>query len=443
MSHPNRSALFLLLGSNVVAEFAHGILMLAIPWHFTDRLGRPDLFGWLFAIVTFATLFWSLYSGTLIDRFSRKNVLIGLNFVAGAAIGGIALYGQGVGEIPLVLICLGFTLTVFNFNIHYPSLYAFAQEITDKGRYAKTNSLIEVQGQATRMTASAVAAILLAGTGPEAPILHKWSPFSFEAWSLPELFALDGIAYGVVLLFLFPIRYRPMEERIIDKGGVRERLRVGVRFLKAHPLLFQFGNASFIIFLFVLVQAYFLMPVYIDTHLGMDADVYGIGEALFALGAIGAGVKVRSLMRLFPSVPAISGAMLISGVVFLVCAWTRSFWVFMGFNLVLGAANSATRVMRITYLFERVPNGVIGRTNSVFQALNILLRTLFTGLFAIPFFTGAEGILWAYGISGGAILLASLPLFLYRNALQELQVRDVRASSKGVGGSDEKQKEPI
>lgn len=436
MAHPNRPALVLLLGSNAVAEFAHGILMLAIPWYFADTLGRPDLFGWLFAAVTLATLFWSLYAGTLIDRFSRKAVLIGLNSFAGVFIGAIAYYASSLGRIPIAWLCLGFTITVFNFNIHYPCLYAFAQEISDKGHYAPTNALIEIQGQATRMGASAVAALLLAGTGESGPFLRSILPFSFEAWTLPELFALDAFAYGITLLFLLPIRYRRVEERLIDRGTVKERLDTGIHFLRGNPLLFLFGNSSYMIFLFVLVQAYFLMPVYIRTHLGMNADVYGIGEALFALGAITAGIYVRRLMKQVPSVAAIIGAMLLSGVVFLGCVWTRSFWIFMAFNLLLGMSNSATRVMRITYLFERVPNGVIGRTNSVFQAINILLRTLFTGLFAFPFFTTAEGIPSSYLISGLVLLIASIPLILYREKLEELQVDDVRPKKTQKASKD-------
>ncbi|MFB6257073.1 MAG: MFS transporter [Flavobacteriales bacterium] len=432
MAHPNQRALILLLGSNAIAEFAHGILMLAIPWYFADTLGHPELFGVLFAVVTFASLFWSLFGGTLIDRFSRKRVLVGLNLLAGTLIGGIALWGEQMGSIPVILVCLGFTITVFNFNIHYPSLYAFAQEISDKGHYARTNSLIEVQGQATRMAASAIAALLLAGTGEAGPFLRELLPFSFSAWTLPELFALDAWAYGATLLFLLPINYQRIEERIVDRGSVQERLKTGVRFLRANPLLFHFGNASYIIFLFVILQAYFLMPVYIKDHLGMNADVYGIGEALFAFGAIGAGYYVRSLMKKVPSVPAIIASMLLSGAVFLCCVWTRSFWVFMGFNLFLGISNSATRVMRITYLFERVPNGVIGRTNSVFQAINILLRSLFTSLFAIPFFTEARGITSAYLISGLAILIGCLPLIYHRRQLQDLDVRDLRFR-KAVG----------
>ncbi len=250
--------------------------------------------------------------------------------------------------------------------------------------------------------------------------------------SLHDLFQLDAYAYVITLLFLLPIRYQRVEERLIDRGSVQERLRTGIHFLKANPLLFHFGNASFIIFLFVLVQAYFLMPVYIKAHLGMNADVYGFGEALFALGAIGAGLTVRELMRRISSISAIAGAMLISGAVFLVCFWTRSFWIFMGFNLTLGVCNSATRVMRITYLFERVPNGIIGRTNSVFQAINILLRTLFTGIFAIPFFTREEGIPSAYLVAGLVILLASLPLFIHRHGLEGFRAKDPRKTNTGL-----------
>ena len=42
-----------------------------------------------------------------------------------------------------------FGITIFNYNIHYPNLYAFGQEITEPKNYGKLNSYIEVQGQVT------------------------------------------------------------------------------------------------------------------------------------------------------------------------------------------------------------------------------------------------------------------------------------------------------
>ena len=81
-----------------------------------------------------------------------------------------------------------FGTTMFHYNIHYPNLYAFGQEITEPKNYAKLNSYIEIQGQSTSIIAGSFAAILLTGTdngmlnilGLNIPL-----PFNIVPWKNP------------------------------------------------------------------------------------------------------------------------------------------------------------------------------------------------------------------------------------------------------------------
>jgi hypothetical protein len=75
----------------------------------------------------------------------------------------VALVGYYLEYIPTFLIAIVFCFTIFNYNIHYPTLYAFGQEISEKHNYGKTNSLIEIIGQSTSIISGVFAAILLTG----------------------------------------------------------------------------------------------------------------------------------------------------------------------------------------------------------------------------------------------------------------------------------------
>ena len=160
----NRQAISLLFLANIISGIAQGISMVAIPWYFVKIVSRPDFFANSYLIITFLTLFWGIYAGTLIDRYSRKNLFIVINIVCGLSIGIIALYGFQVAPLTDFLVILVFGITIFNYNIHFPNLYAFGQEITEPKNYGKLNSYIEVQGQATSVLAGAFAALLLTGT---------------------------------------------------------------------------------------------------------------------------------------------------------------------------------------------------------------------------------------------------------------------------------------
>jgi len=79
----NKNALRLLLSANMVSGFAQGLSMLAIPWYFTSIVKEASLFAAIYAGTTFASLFWNLYAGTLIDRYPRKSIFIYVSLVCG------------------------------------------------------------------------------------------------------------------------------------------------------------------------------------------------------------------------------------------------------------------------------------------------------------------------------------------------------------------------
>ena len=62
-------------------------------------------------------------------------------------------YGVSCGQTPWILVMAVFGTTMFHYNVHYPNLYAFGQEITEPKNYAKLNAYIEIQGQSTSIFA--------------------------------------------------------------------------------------------------------------------------------------------------------------------------------------------------------------------------------------------------------------------------------------------------
>ena len=89
----NKQAITLLFISNIISGFAQGISMMAIPWYFVDIIDKPEMFAFFYLFITFLTLFWGLYAGTIVDRYSRKKVFIYTNLICGSVIGLISYYG--------------------------------------------------------------------------------------------------------------------------------------------------------------------------------------------------------------------------------------------------------------------------------------------------------------------------------------------------------------
>ena len=420
----NKKAISLLFLSNIISGFAQGISMIAIPWYFVEIVGRPEVFATAYLFITFATLFWGLYAGTLIDRYSRRNLFILINLVCGLIIGAVAISGFFSSNMNDLLVILVFATTIFNYNVHYPNLYAFGQEITEKSNYGRLNSYIEIQGQSTSILAGAFAALLLTGTINKSMNLGGFTinfPFEIQPWGIHEIFLMDAITYMIVILIFMQIKYSRIVTDKVEVGTLFNRLKNGISYLKKHPLIFRFGLASYMLFAFLLVEIHILLPIYVHDFLQGKGDIYASAEVYYSLGAILAGVFVIRFFRNKNPIFGIILLMLIVSFAFAGMTFIKSLWYFFIANLILGLTNAGVRILRTTYLFNHIPNNIIGRTNSVFNSLNIMVRMCLIGLFAMPFFLTNDNVRWGYLVGAVMVILAIVPLLLHYKSLVNLE----------------------
>lgn len=412
----NKKALYALLTANAISQFAQGISMLAIPWYFAKQLGEASFFATFYAIATFATLFWGLYAGTLIDKFPRKNIFIGLCLVSFTVLSIVSSYGFYAGAVPMTFVALIFCFTIFNYNIHYPTLYAFGQEISEKENYGKTNSLLEVIGQTTNVLSGAMAIVLIEGIDTNV----FGYDLEIQAWSIQKIFALDACTYLIAMALIKSIKYTPTVEKVaISNENAWVRLKEGVQFLKANPLIFLFGNASYTVFIFVLVSTHLLWPMYIDQHLHVEGGIYATTKVLYAIGAVLSGFFITKLLKRINTITAVIILMSLATLAFTVLAVSQDVFILLGLGIFFGISNAGVRILRVTYLFNHIPNHIIGRSNSVFQSINIFLRSAFIGLFSLAFFSDGSNITWAFVIAALATLVSITPLLIFYKKLKK------------------------
>ncbi|MFK7904685.1 MAG: MFS transporter [Chitinophagales bacterium] len=421
----NRKAIILLFIANSISGCAQGISMIAVPWYFVDILGQPALFSKIYLAVTMLSIFWGLYAGTLVDRFNRKHLFLAENAIGALWLSCAASIGFGMGEVPVALAGLVFATTFLTYNIHYPTLYAFAQEITEKKDYGRITSWLEIQGQLTSAIAGGLGALLLHGveSGNVEWLGYAISfPISFEAWSLQQVFLLDASTYFLSFLLILPIRYVAISKRFHEKASLWERLNTGLRFFREYPLIFIFATVSSFVFVTTMLVNYVLAPNFVKNYLHESADVYAIGEVAFALGAVLSAVFIA---RVFRHTTKVMGAILtlfIATLTFLVLVFNRSLLGYYMAFLILGLANSGSRIMRVTYIFHHIPNQILGRASAVTQVANVFMRAFFIGLFGLPFFI--EGVPYAFMVFAGCCFISALILIWYYRDLVEVKVNE-------------------
>ena len=412
----NRQAVFLLFSANIISGIAQGISMVAIPWYFVKIVERYDFFANAYLLITFLTIFWGIYAGSLIDRYSRKKLFIIINIFCGITIGSIALYGFYNSCLSDFLVITVFGITIFNYNVHYPNLYAFGQEITEPSNYGKLNSYIEVQGQFTSVLAGAFAAILLTGSQDNLLDLAGFSfyiPFNIDAWNIYDIFLLDAATYLLVIILFAFIKYTPICNDIRHTEGLFNRLKGGFIYLRDNKIIFVFGLASYMLFAFTLVEIHVLLPSYVKNFLMMDGNVFASAEIYYSFGAIFSGLLILRLFKKFNTVLGVIVLMLVVSCAFYLMSIYDYLWIFFLCNFIIGITNSGVRILRTTYIFNHVPNNLIGRTSSVFNTLNILVRMLLIGFFTFTFFQNEGNIRYGYLVGLIVMLLGIVPLIFW------------------------------
>ena len=409
----NSRAIFLLLLANSISGVAQGISMLAIPWYFTALIHRETLFGQVYFTVTAISLIWGLYAGALVDRYSRRKIFLVINIVGLCILSTITAVGFINGYLPWFLVALAFANTLFIYNIHFPNLYAYAQEITPRESYGRITSLLEIQGQLTFTIAGGLAAVLLKGLNPHVHFagFDFTLPFTITPWKIYEIFALDATTYLIALGIIYSIKLSPAQARHIDTSGLKERVKTGFTFLQKHPLLFVFGNASLTVFLTIIIFGTYVMPVYVDSFLHRGGGTYAVGDMSFSLGALLAGFLTT---RIFGEKNAVLGIIMLgflAAAMYFIMAVNTLAVCFFAANFLIGSCNAAIRIQRITYLFHHIPNHVIGRTNSIFFVINVFFRMCLIGILTLPVFHQGINIIYCVMILAslcgvGALILA-------------------------------------
>lgn len=400
---------------------AQGIAMLAVPWYFTGIIHQQELFGKIYFAITCVSLVWGMYAGALIDRYDRKKIFLAINFSGLVLISLVSLTGFYFRELHWSMVALVFAATAFIYNIHFPNLYAFAQEITNKDNYSRVTSLLEIQGQLTFTISGGLAAMMLQGFDGKLTIGEQsyQLPFHFQSWKIYEIFSLGVVAYIITFLLISRIRSMPVVHKKTDVGRLRDRLQAGISFLRNHPVIMHFGNTTLLVFLTILVFGTYVATFYVDSYLHQSADVYALSDMTFSFGSLLAGFLTTKVFKEKEAVKGIIILSTVSGLMYLTMVTHHSAFLFCAANFVIGACNASIRIQRITYMFHHIPNHIIGRTGSIFFMINVFLRMCLIGFLTIPFFHKGTNVVYAVLLMSIICFVAAFILAVLKRNLEE------------------------
>ena len=343
----------------------NGIFRVALPLEVLRLTGNPFDLALILTVDQIPTILLLLLGGALVDRMSRRQILLIADIASGLAISTMAvLIATGTVELwHLVALTL---VTGMATAVYLPATSAILPDLLPTTMLTAGNSLMSLSQSLGQFLVGPLAGgviVALAGT----------------TWA----FAIDGATFLFSAVCLMMVRYLPParpEERTTVRQEIKDGLRYSVtrRWLWWNMVALGIGNLAAYLPLFV------VLPLLVKDDLA--AGSFGLGLVYAASGVGGALASVWARRRAEPKRPLVALWVAMSLGSFSVCLLGASpaLWLAIVFSATMWAGVTYANIVWFAALQERVPTHLLGRVMSLDLLVGI-------GLGPLGFFLGGVG----------------------------------------------------
>lgn len=383
--------------ANLFTSFGRGMILIGISWYIVESTGRAGPLGITMLISTALMVLVGPNLGIIIDRFSRKKILMIENFLGALLLGIFSLVSIYATEISLILLTVIYIISMLLSQIHFPTQSAFVQEIFNSTEYQKVNSTLEVQIQIAQVLAGAFAGIIL------------------TYYSLTLVLTITSFTYLIAFFLLSPIKYQfSIERKNLKKKKWTQDLTTGLTYVFTIKGILVFGISVFIP-LIILMVSNLLAPVYINIDLDESVSIFTFGELTYAIGAFLAGMLSVLIIGKFSKLKFMITTLGLFSLALVVMVISSNSWVFIATYLYLGWTVASTRIISQTIFMEVIPKELMGRVLTAIDMLALIIRVALIGSFT--FLLDSLGAGFAYLILGLLACLGSIGISVSYRAI--------------------------
>jgi MFS family permease len=378
-------------------------------WMVLQLTNSPFLLGLTSTLQFGPILLFSVFTGVLADRVSRRTLLLvtqSTQCVLALTLGLLAWSGQArYWHVLVVAVCWGVMSA-----IDQPARQSLVMELVGRADVTSAVGLNSASFNGARIVGPSIAGILIARVG------------------LSLGFFLNALAFVFAITMLTRIPGRPPAPRIVTTTvlddvmeGIRYALRTPtVRYIMGLQLICSFCIFNFSVY----------VPLLARDRLGMGAEGFGLLMACLGVGALAAGLSLGALSVSAPraNTIAVGLAIALGGLVGL--AFARWFSLAAVLLAVTGFAGTIVVTGCNTSLQLRAPEALRGRVMSLYTLLSGGVFPL--GAFWVGFVAEHWGIETSFFVNGAAGLAALGALMLWWRSRHSRS--GLARGSSGLGG---------
>ncbi|RJQ75875.1 MFS transporter [Amycolatopsis panacis] len=346
---PLPAAFHRLLTAAAISGTGDGLRYAALPLLAASLTDRPSLV----ALVTVAGrapwLLLGLTSGVVADRLNRRTLMWSTDFFRAALTGGFALVLAFGGGSPPALVVFAFLLGCAQVLFDTAAMSFLPAVIPDKRQLGPANGrLAAAQGITSLFLGPPIGGVLF-------------------GLSVVSVFAIDAASFLLAAALVLTLRSSPAA-RPAAKQSITADLATGLRWLwRNRELRDQTAVYCAISLITGVILAVFVL--YVRGELELGGFGYGVLTAFFAVGNLLMAwlapilrIRLGQPALLIGSVVAITGSLVLIGVVQLAATTALALFVF-------GCAGTTWLVITLTLRQEIVPDNLLARVTSCYRTV--------------------------------------------------------------------------
>jgi predicted MFS family arabinose efflux permease len=378
----NRSfvRIWIALVSSSIGDFAYSIAVLV---SLASRGVGPEILATLLIVQVAPAAVTGIFGAPLIDRFSRKWLMVASDLLRLAAVASLLLVpSPSLFHFYAVGACLGAFGAIFQ-----PSLRASLPNLVSQRLLVAANSLVVASFHIAVMAGPLLGGLLAVRVGASGA------------------FVVNAATFGISVAMIAGLR---IPQGPSERTNTPRAFLEGVRYSLGTPLvrgiLIVIGVAMFAASIKSPLE-----PLFVLRTIGGDPQALGFAEASWGLGMLIGSVAVPAATRRWRRVNLLHSGFALIGASVLIASFAKSLFPVLMLWIVAGFGNALATVSYSSLLQERTPDRLRGRVLATSEAVldtAIVAGALLTGLLG-----SALGIRGAYALAGllsiGAAVIGS------------------------------------
>ena len=262
----------LLLLGRAVSLFGSTIYLIVLPLYILNTTKNLKTTGIFFAAVNFPTIIVSIFIGTIIEKFNKKNIILICDFLTSILYFVLFLYLKNFNSLSF--------LFLISFFINIISKFF---EIASKVLFSEIN-IVETLEKYNALQSFMENTIMIVG-----PVIGT---YLFATFDFNLILIIVSLGYFLSFLQELFIKYEKNFDLSIEKTNFLEDFKEGISYIRSNKIIFNFFILVMFLNFFIANNDEIINPGILIRKYEISEKLFGFSATSYGAGSVFAGIFI-------------------------------------------------------------------------------------------------------------------------------------------------------